>query len=112
VPSFDSLKGRREFTLVMRKGRIASTRVLTVYAFVPRGRARTSVPKLGVVITKKVGNAVVRNLLRRRCKALFAGFASANDPRWFLVQCKPEAARVPFAALREQLMPALKAAAA
>ena len=38
--------------------------------------------------------------------------ASANDPRWFLVQCKPEAARVPFAALREQLMPALKAAAA
>ncbi len=109
MSSFDSLKGRREFTLVMRKGRIVSARALTVYALAPRGRARTASPKLGVVITKKVGNAVVRNLLRRRCKALFAGFASPDDPRWFLVQCKPEAARIPFAALRDQLMPALKA---
>ena len=95
----------------MRKGRIAPARALTVYSLAPRGRARTALPKLGVVITKKVGNAVVRNRLRRRCKALFADFASAGDPRWFLVQCKPEAARVTFAALRDQLVPALKAAA-
>lgn len=104
---FESLKGRREFTLVMRKGRVAQLRALTVYGFTPRGRDRGARSKVGVVVTKKVGNAVVRNRVRRRCKAIFERLALRPEPRWYLVHCKPECARETFGALLDQLAPAV-----
>lgn len=105
--AFESLKGRREFTLVMRKGRVANANALTVYGLTPRGRDRGAISKVGVVVTKKVGNAVVRNRVRRRCKAIFERLALGPAPRWYLVHCKPDAARVTFGALLEQLAPAV-----
>ena len=105
--AFESLKGRREFTLVMRKGRVAQLRALTVYGLTPRGRDRGVHSKVGVVVTKKVGNAVVRNRVRRRCKAIFERLALTPPPRWYLVHCKPEAANATFGALLEQLAPAV-----
>jgi ribonuclease P protein component len=107
VRAFESLKGRREFTLVMRKGRVAPTKALMVYGLTPRGRDRGARPKVGIVVTKKVGNAVVRNLVRRRCKAIFERLSLGTAPRWYLVHCKPEAGRAPFAELAEQLAPAV-----
>jgi ribonuclease P protein component len=107
VRAFESLKGRREFTLVMRKGRVASANALMVYGLTPRGRDRGALSKVGIVVTKKVGNAVVRNRVRRRCKAIFERLALGTTPHWYLVHCKPEAARVTFGALRDQLAPAV-----
>jgi ribonuclease P protein component len=107
VRAFESLKGRREFTLVMRKGRIARAQALTVYAIAPRGRDRGVRSKVGIVVTKKVGNAVVRNLVRRRCKAIFERLELRLAPRWYVVHCKPEAATTPFGALSDQLAPAV-----
>jgi ribonuclease P protein component len=107
VRAFESLKGRREFTLVMRKGRVAQAKALTVYGLTPRGRDRGARSKVGIVVTKKVGNAVVRNRVRRRCKAVFERMALGVAPRWYVVHCKPESARAPFAALIDQLAPAI-----
>jgi ribonuclease P protein component len=106
VRAFESLKGRREFTLVMRKGRVAQARALTVYGLAPRGRDRGALSKVGIVVTKKVGNAVVRNRVRRRCKAVFERLALGASPRWYVVHCKPEAARESFSGLYDQLAPA------
>jgi RNase P protein component len=50
---------------------------------------------------------VVRNRVRRRCKAIFERLALGPAPRWYLVHCKPDAARVTFGALLEQLAPAV-----
>lgn len=92
---------------MMRKGRVARAHALTVYGLAPRGRDRGALSKVGIVVTKKVGNAVVRNLVRRRCKAIFERLALSSAPRWYVVHCKPEAADTPFAALSNQLAPAV-----
>lgn len=66
---------------------------------------------MGVVVTRKVGKAVVRNRIRRRCKAILEGLLDSGDRRWYVVTCKPAAAGVEFGELRRQLTTALPAAA-
>jgi|SRR5207302_1391709 len=108
--SFVSLRGRREFALAMRRGAVASAPALTLYAFSPRAR-ESGAPKVGVVITRKVGKAVVRNRVRRRCKAILESMLAPSDPRWYVVACRPAAATISFADLRSQLaqtMPAFR----
>jgi ribonuclease P protein component len=109
VRRYDSLRGRREFALVLRRGRTAGTKHLSVYAL---GTARRDPrPKVGIVITKKVGNAVVRNRLRRRCKSILDASSAVADGTWFVVLCRPTATELAFPQLREELDSALQASA-
>ena len=64
-------------------------------------------PHVGIITTKKVGGAVVRNKLRRRCRAILDAQAAALASLWLVVDCKPEAANASFAALRTALQRAL-----
>lgn len=100
-----SLRGRREFALAMRRGAVASSQALTVYAFSPRSHKGSA--RVGVVVTRKVGKAVVRNRVRRRCKAILESLVTASDFRWYVVACKPKAATTTFAELRSQLSSAM-----
>ena len=59
------LTRRAEFLRAAAKGRKAATTGLVLQAL-PRGD--TAVARLGFTVTKKVGNAVVRNRTRRRLK--------------------------------------------
>ena len=105
-----SLRGRREFTLAVRRGRVVSSPALTIYAFSPH-RSPAGPAKVGVVVTKKVGKAVVRNFVRRRCKAILdAAAVTLASGRWYVVQCRPAAATMPFGALRNQLEDAVRRA--
>ncbi len=61
---YDSVRGQREFALVARYGRSASRSAVSVQAYA----ARNAGSKVGIVITKKVGNAVVRNRTKRRLR--------------------------------------------
>lgn len=101
-----SLRGRREFATTMRRGACASAPVLTVHAFSPSARSAGK-PKVGVIVTRKVGKAVTRNRIRRRCKAILEALLEPDDARWFVVTCKPAAAQARFADLRRQLSGAL-----
>src|SRR5215469_16923310 len=102
--AFDSLRGRREFTLVIRRGTPVVRGALTVYGFAPRAATR---PKLGVVIPKTVGKAVRRNLLRRRCKAIFENARWHPPHRWYVVACRQGAAGLSFAELESHLTSAV-----
>ncbi|MDQ6781797.1 MAG: ribonuclease P protein component, partial [Candidatus Eremiobacteraeota bacterium] len=93
---YDSVRGQREFALVARYGRSASRSAVSVQAYA----ARNAGSKVGIVITKKVGNAVVRNRLRRRCKSILDEFHREAQRYWFVIHCKPAAAQVSFATLR------------
>jgi len=104
--SFDSLRGRREFTLAMRRGVAATASGITVHAYSPRG-ASTAQPKVGIIITKKVGKAVTRNRIRRRCKSLLHESLARTPARWYVIQCGPAAATMPFAELRRHLTDAM-----
>lgn len=104
-----SLRGRREFATTMRRGACASAPVLTVHAFSPPPKAR-SAPKVGIIVTRKVGKAVVRNRIRRRCKAILETLLVPDDTRWLVVTCRPAAAEARFAELKRQLSAAIRGA--
>jgi ribonuclease P protein component len=72
-----TLKARSEF-LAVRGGRRQSTPAFLIEmrersAAMTRGGSRNAAgPRFGFTITKKIGNAVTRNRIRRRLKAAFA----------------------------------------
>jgi ribonuclease P protein component len=59
----------RDFDHVYRRGRSVSTRFLTLYWFDREEGAGD--PRLGLAVPREVGNAVVRNRIKRQLRDLF-----------------------------------------
>ena len=59
-----SLKKNYQFRTVYSKGKSIANRLLVMYVL-PNG---TGVNRLGISVSKKVGNSVVRNLITRRLR--------------------------------------------
>jgi ribonuclease P protein component len=98
VRRYSSLRRRREFALVLRRGRPATTKSLSVFALKPASPGDT---KVGIVITAKVGNAVERNRLRRRCKAIID--ETNVSGMWLVILCRPDAKALGYGQLRQEL---------
>ncbi|MDX2175012.1 MAG: ribonuclease P protein component [Candidatus Sumerlaeia bacterium] len=65
-------------------------------------------PRLGLAISRKVGNSVVRNRVRRRIREAFRLSLPRIAPGWDLVvSAKPEAAASTFQQLQAELHEAL-----
>ncbi len=58
---------------------------------------------VGITVSKAVGNAVVRNTVRRRVSAILRQSLAQRRLR-LLVVASPAAARTPYAELAEQLL--------
>ncbi len=63
----DSLKKNYEFRRLYGKGRSAATPLLVVYC----RRGRSGGNRLGITVSNKIGNAVVRNRVRRRLREIY-----------------------------------------
>ena len=104
-----SLKGDRSFRR-LRKGRSAGARLLGV-RWIPRRHGQV---RVGIVVSSKVGNAVTRNLVRRRLREALRALAR-DDGRWpregfgadVLVMTRPETAGASYDQLKESLTRAL-----
>ena len=93
--SYDSLRRRGDFARVTRRGKRSAGPALT--AFVADGRRKT---RVGITVAGTVGNAVVRNRLRRRIKAILDGYPLASPPwRDIVFIARPGAGELPFPAL-------------
>jgi len=66
-PKSVRLRRRRQFLAVQRGGRRLTTEHFLVHARSNGGRPT----RLGVTVSKKVGNAVVRNRVKRLCREAF-----------------------------------------
>lgn len=105
----DRLKRRAEFLRVASKGRKAPMPGLVLQAL---ARADDAPARLGFTVTRKVGNAVVRNRTRRRLKEaarLLLRERPVTGVDLVLIGRDGTRAR-PFAALQDDLRKALKRA--
>lgn len=101
-----SLKGDRAFQR-MRRGRAGHAKLLSLRW---RGNRETCV-RVGIVVSKKVGNAVVRNRVRRRLReALRALTVEGKVSTTFdlVVIARPSAASADYWQLKDALRYALK----
>ena len=70
------LSRSRDFDAVYRQGRSVSTRFLVLYWF-PREDDADGEPRLGLAVPKAVGNAVVRNRVKRQLREAWRELADA-----------------------------------
>lgn len=110
----DRLKKRREFQKVARGVRTPRRGfLLQSMPRAPADGADAANPRFGFTVTKKIGNAVVRNRIRRRLKEavrLHGALAARPGVDYVLVGRRP-ALDQPFAELVADLVGALKSAA-
>ncbi len=92
---YDRLRRPGEIAQVRRRGRHASSATLSLYLLDPSA-GRT---KVGVTVSKAVGNAVVRNLVRRRILGALDGLTERPAAARLLFVAKPAAAVEPYARL-------------
>ncbi len=108
--ALQTLKSRKEF-LAVRGGARASVPVCLLEA---RKRTPGSIPfggpRFGFTITKKLGNAVTRNRIRRRLRAALTALESnfATDGFDYVVVARQAAFDRPFAAVLSDLRRALE----
>ena len=100
--TYGSLRRRADFARLYRRGKVAASRHLSLYGVRDvRGHPQ---PLVGIAVGKAVGGAVLRNLVRRRAKAVFDGLGLQTRPLWrFVLVAKPGSAGLPFAALEREL---------
>lgn len=100
---YDPLRRRAEIAYVRRRGRAASYPTLSAYAAEPAGsRARFC-----VTVSTQVGNAVVRNRVRRRIKGALDQLGPQDGPVRMLFVAKPAAGQAAFAAIAADVARAL-----
>lgn len=116
----ERLKSHRDFTTVLRRRRRVSSHDLVIHYLIPDSVALTSSPvqgeqagcddpvqdrrRMGLAVSKSVGNAVTRNKVKRRFRQLARAkedlLPSSCD---LVIRAKPGAADVPFRDLDQQM---------
>jgi ribonuclease P protein component len=76
-PDIIRIKKRRDFVAAASKGNKVVATTLVLQGFAPP-EAATNTLRVGFTVTKKVGNAVVRNRIRRRLKAAASQLFAEN----------------------------------
>lgn len=102
------LRRRGEFTAATRAGRRAGRGTLVIHLHRTGG---THPPRVGFVVSRSVGGAVVRNRVRRRLRQLVRGhLAELPAGSALVVRALPVAADASSTRLGEDLAAALRAA--
>jgi len=100
------LRSRAEFTVVQTNGRRVAGRFLTLLGR-PNALGRD---RLGIIASKRVGNAVNRNRAKRRMREIFRRdvLPAGGGTLDLVVVVRPELVRAPFLAVTADFLAALK----
>ena len=98
------LRNRGEFTTVQKHGRRVAGRFLTLLAQ-PNDQGRD---RLGIVASRRVGNAVIRNRAKRRVRKIFRKLPPVSGRALDVVAIvRTELASAPFEAVAAEFQSAL-----
>lgn len=98
--AINGLKKNGQFVYTYKKGKAKSSKSMTLI-FV---RARTYNTKVGFSVSKKIGNAVVRNKVKRRLKDSFGRYMPIIKNGYYVViATKKPISEITFAQLHEEL---------
>ena len=97
----ERVRRRGDYLRAYRHGR-RKNGALVVLHFVPND---DGIPRLGVTVSRKVGNSVVRHRVKRRVAEAYRRAGIRRQlPAWdFVVHAKPEIAGAPYDAVRGEL---------
>ena len=99
--SLTTLKKTDDFDRIYREGRSGGNRLFVMYSAVP-APGRTG--RLGISVSKKTGNSVVRHRIRRLVKECFRLHISEWADRDYIVVARKEAAGKSFREVEEALL--------
>ena len=98
--NFEIMRSRHDFELVMRQGNRSRGKLVTVLTSTRADGSSAS--RIGITVSKKVGNAVQRNLIRRRIKSIVRN-VSVPENCLAVIIARPEARFAPFEDLSEEI---------
>lgn len=102
LPATARMRRRTEFTATVRKGRRAGRPCLAGHLLVRLDCAES--PRVGFIVSRAVGPAVTRNLVRRRLRHLAAGYVrSLPEGSLLVLRANPAAATASQADLAAEL---------
>jgi ribonuclease P protein component len=92
LPAESRMRRRRDFSAAVRRGSRSGRALLTGHLLVPSSE-EDSPPRAGLVVSRSVGPAVVRNKVRRRLRVLVREYLSSLPGGSLLVvRAHPQAA--------------------
>ena len=91
------LRKNKQFAYVYRRGKSGGSRELVLL------HAKGQGLKVGFSVSKKVGNAVTRNLVKRRLRECFREHIEHVKPGLYVVVARPVAAQADYATLQKSL---------
>ncbi len=103
------LRRRAEFSAVYRRGKRFALPDFQLIALPPAAAAAPRPPRFGITVPRQAGNAVRRNRLRRRTRALLAQSAATVPAGWqIVVHPRAGVAKQNFQELRGELESGLR----
>lgn len=97
------LKKNKEFTYIYRKGSKLKGRYFIIYAL--RGSKEM---KIGFSLSKKVGNAVVRNLYKRRLHEIFKDLLPGMKLNHYVIVASPYIRDAGYQELKDDILTTLE----
>lgn len=101
------VKKEREFQKVFQEGASFANRKFVVYRLEPSGQKHF---RVGISVGKKVGNAVMRNQVKRKIRAILQELKNDLPPIDFIVIARPTTKDLPYDEMRSNLIHVLELA--
>ena len=96
---YGRLRRTSEIAFVRRRGRAIHLTILVAY-----GAQGTSAPvRVGVTVSKAVGNAVIRNRVRRRIRGALDALPRGTETTRYLFVAKPGAGTADYATIAREV---------
>ena len=109
LPPAYRLRDADSFRTAVRRGRRAGSRTLVVHLAATAGDGAAGAPRVGFVVSKAVGNAAVRNRVKRRLRHLAREhLASLPGSAVLVIRALPAASTAGYAELGADLARSLE----